>query len=89
MSYMKIYDPALYKSHSDAIHYFIKLGHLDYYDFNVCSKEAANRALGYLCINNIPHSYHTVSAVGLCCVTISWSEQDGDHAYCFWCEGEI
>lgn len=90
MSKVKNFDPALYESNFEAIKSFIQEGHCAQYDFNVCTKEAAENALAYLCINNIPHEYHTVGSVGLCLVTISWSDNyNRDHAYCFWCEGEI
>lgn len=90
MSKIKNYDRALYKSDFEAIKSFIQEGHCARYDFNVCTKKAAENALAYLCINDIPHQYHTISSVGLSLVTISWkSEDSGEHAYCFWCEGEF
>ena len=89
MSKVKNFNPALYKSHFDAVKSFIKKGRCAQYDFNVCTKDAANNALAYLCVNDIPHSYHTVGALGLYCITITWETNEESNAYCFWCEGEI
>lgn len=89
MSKIKNFDPAMYESHFEAVKQFIQEGHCAQYDFNVCTKKAAENALVYLCLNDIPHHYHTASLCGLYCTTISW-EVDGQYcAYCFWCEGEI
>ena len=89
MSKIKNFDPALYESHFDAVKSIIQKGHVKEYDFPVCSKEAAEAALIYLCVNEVPHHYHVVGALDMYCVTIGWEEEDGDYAYCFWCEGEI
>lgn len=90
MSKIKKFNPALYESHFEAVKHFVQEGHCAQYDFNVCTKKAAENALAYLCLNNIPHEYHTVGSLGLCLVTITWDDKDtGDHAYCFWCEGEV
>ena len=89
MSKIKNFDPALYESHFEAVKQFIQEGHCAEYDFNVCTKEAANNALTYLCVNDIPHHYHTVGALGLYCVAIGWKENGQEYSYCFWCEGEV
>lgn len=89
MSRIKDFNPAMYESNFEAIKTFIKEGHSDQYDFNVCTKRAAENALMYLCVNDIQHTYHVVSACGLYCTTISWADETGNCAYCFWCEGEI
>lgn len=89
MSKIKNFDSALYESHFEAIKSFIQEGHCAQYDFNVCTKEAAEKALYYLCVNDIPHRYHTVGLCGMYCTTISWEEDGQDYAYCFFCEGEV
>ena len=90
MSKVKSFSPTLYESHFEAIKHFIHEGPCAQYDFNVCTKEAAENALAYLCLNDIPHQYHMIGSLGLCLVTISWQdEKTGEHAYCFWCEGEV
>jgi hypothetical protein len=89
MSKIKNFDPALYKSHFEAVKHFIQEGRHEEYDFNVCTKKAAENALAYLCINDIPHHYHTVGLCGLYCMTIGWEIDGQDYAYCFWCEGEV
>ena len=89
MSNIKKFDPALYKSHFDAIKSFIQEGHCAQYDFNVCTKKAAENALAYLCVNDIPHHIHTVGAYGMYCTTIAWETNEESNAYCFWCEEEI
>lgn len=81
---------ALYKSNFDAIKSIIQEGRCAQYDFNVCSKKAAAEALFYLCENNVPHNYCSIGNLGLQLITISWEDKDSEeHAYCFWCEGEI
>lgn len=92
MSKVKNFDRAQYKSNFDAIRSIIQEGHCAQYDFNVCSKKAAEEALFYLCENNIPHNYCSIGCLGLQLqlMTISWDDEDSEeHAYCFWCEGEI
>lgn len=89
MSNIKNFDPALYESHFDAIKSFIQKGHCARYDFNVYTKKAAENALAYLCVNDIPHHIHTVGAYGMYCTTIAWETNEESNAYCFWCEGEI
>ena len=89
MSKIKNFDPALYKSHFEAVRSFIQEGHCPEYDFNVCTKEAASNALAYLCMNNIPHHIHSIGACGLYCTTIAWETEEESNAYCFWCEGEV
>ena len=89
MSKIKNFDPALYESHFEAVKHFITEDHCAQYDFNVCTKRAAENALAYLCINDIPHHYHTVGLCGLYCTTIGWKVDGQDYAYCFWCEEEI
>lgn len=89
MSRIKDFIPATYESNLEAVKHFISEGHSNQYDFNVCTKKAAENALMYLCINDIPHTYHVVRAVGLYCTTISWADETGNCAYCFWCEGEV
>ena len=89
MSKIKNFDPALYKSHFEAVRSFIQEGHCPEYDFNVCTKEAASNALAYLCMNDIPHHIHSIGACGLYCTTIAWETEEESNAYCFWCEGEV
>ena len=89
MSKIKNFDPALYKSHFEAVKHFIQEGRREEYDFSVSSKEAAENALAYLCVNDIPHHYHTVGAFGMYCVTIAWEVDGEDYAYCFWCKGDL
>lgn len=89
MSKIKNFDRALYKSSFEAVKYFIQEGRCDEYDFSVSSKEAAENALAYLCINNIPHHYHSVGGVGLYVTTISWEEDGQEFSYSFWHKGEI
>lgn len=89
MGKMKNFSPALYESHFEAVKHFITEGHSAQYDFNVCTKEAAENALFYLCMNNIPHHYHAVALCDMYCTTIGWDDGGQDYAYCFFCEGEI
>lgn len=89
MSKIKNFEPALYESHFEAVKHFIQEGYCEQYDFNVCTKQAAENALAYLCVNNIPHYYRVIRALGLYCTTIVWEVDDQDDAFCFWCEGEI
>lgn len=89
MSMIKNFDPALYKSHFEAVKQFVQEGHCAEYDFNVCTKKAASNALAYLCVNHISHQVHSVGAFGLYCITIAWETSEESNAYCFWCEGEI
>lgn len=89
MSKIKNFDFALYESHFEAIKSFIQEGHLARYDFNVCTKKAAENALAYLCVNDIPHHYHTVRLCGMYCITIGWKEDGQNRSYCFFCEGEV
>ena len=89
MSNIKNFDRVLYESDFKAIKSFIQEGHIEQYDFNVCTKKAAENALTYLCVNDIPHHYHTVGALGIYCVTIAWEVNGEDYAYCFWCEGDL
>ena len=85
MSKMKELDRTQYGSDYDAIVSIIQEGHLDNYDFNVCSADAITEALAYLCINDIPHHYHIVHSLGLSLVTITLGAND-DFTYCCWSE---
>jgi hypothetical protein len=85
MGQMKNFDPALYSCEYDAVVNFIQEGHLSNYDFNVCSADAVVNALAYLCINDIPHHYHLVSALGISVMTISFGN-DVEYSYSFWTE---
>ena len=89
MSKIKNFDPALYKSHFEAVKHFVHEGRREDYDFSVSTKEAAENALAYLCINNIPHHYHSVGGVGLYITTIGWEENGQEFSYSFWHKGEI
>ena len=89
MSKIKNFDPVLYESHFEAVKQFIQEGRRDEYDFSVSSKEAAENALAYLCVNNIPHQYHSVGGVGLYITTITWEEEGQEYSYSFWHQGEI
>lgn len=89
MSNVKNFSPALYESHFEAVKHFIREGRCAQYDFNICTKKAAENALAYLCVNDIPHQYHTIGACGFYCTTISWEDSGEYYTYCFWCEGEV
>jgi hypothetical protein len=82
MSKIKEYDRALYGSNFEAIKSFIDEGQLPNYSFGVCSMEAFNRALTYLCLNDIPHSYTYYGEFIPTIITLTW--EDGN--YTFWCE---
>lgn len=82
MSKIKNFDRALYKSDFDAVAGLIKEGHSDNYDFNVCSIEAFENALTYLCVNDIKHTYHTYYAFGLMLISIVFGDE---YSYSFWC----
>ena len=84
MSKIKDLNCVLYESHFEAIKTFIKEGQLDRYAFPVSSRASTLNALAYLCVNDIPHSYHVVNAHGVVLVTLSWT----DGSYSFWCEEE-
>lgn len=85
MGQMKNFDPALYNSDYDSVVDFIKEGHLSNYDFNVCSAEAVVNVLAYLCINDVPHHYHIVSALDISLMTISFGK-NMEYSYSFWTE---
>ena len=89
MSNVKNFSPALYESHFEAVKHFVHEGRREDYDFSVSTKEAAENALAYLCINDIPHHYHSVGGVGLYITTISWEENGQEFSYSFWHKGEI
>lgn len=82
MSKIKEYDRALYDSNFEAVKSFIDEGRLPNYSFGVCSMEAFNRALAYLCLNDIPHSYTCHCNFTPTIITLIW--EDGN--YTFWCE---
>lgn len=85
MSKMKNFDRALYKSDFDAVVTFVKEGRLSNYDFNVCSAEGFDNVLGYLCINNIPHTYQSYKAIdGLTLISIVFGDE-AQRSYSFWC----
>ena len=85
MSKIKNYDRALYKSDFDAVVHFIREGHLSEYDFSVCSAEGFENALGYLCVNNIPHTYQSYNAIdGLTLISIVFGDE-ARRSYSFWC----
>ena len=85
MSKMKNYDRALYKSDFDAVVHFVKESYLTNYDFNVCSAEGFDNVLGYLCVNNISHTFHRVDAFGLALITIVFGNEV-EYSYSFWCK---
>lgn len=87
MSKIKNLDRAQYKSDYDAIVSIVKESYLPNYDFNVCSKEGFNNILAYLCLNDIPHSYHLVNGYGISCITINFGDVV-EYSYSFWCEYE-
>ena len=89
MSKAKEFNPAMYESHFEAVKGFISDGHIECYDFSVCTKQAFSNALAYLCMNNIDHSFHTVASHGLYLVTLSWNNKGVNGCYSFWCEGEL
>jgi hypothetical protein len=83
MSKIKNFCRSLYKSDYDAVVSFVKDGHLDTYDFNVCSSDGFKNVLGYLCFNNIPHCYYIVKSVGLSLITVTFGD-NYSHTYSFW-----
>lgn len=89
MSIIKNFDPMLFSSHFEAVRSFIKEGRCAQYDFNVCSKRAAENAIVYLDMNNIPYTVHSVGLCGFYCVTIAWKAADIYSSYCFYCEEEL
>ena len=89
MSNIKNFDPAQYESHFEAVKHFVHEGRREDYDFSVSTKEAAENALAYLCINDIPHHYHSVGGVGLYITTIGWEENGQEFSYSFWHKGDI
>lgn len=82
---MKNFDRALYESDFDAVMSFIKEAHLSNYDFPVCSAEGFNNVLGYLCLNNIPHTYHQIEVFNdLSLISIVFGD-NVEYSCSFWC----
>lgn len=87
MSKMKNYDRALYPSIGRALHELRE--HHRYTDSTVFSPLALEDCLGFLCVNNIPHSYSRSNAGGIFgatdVVSLTWTEEDGEY-YISWYE---
>ena len=87
MSKMKNYDRTLYPTIGRALH-DLREQHR-YTDTNVYSPLALEECLGFLCVNDIPHSYTRHNANGLFgatdVVSLVWTEEDGEY-YISWYE---
>lgn len=79
MSKMKNYDLALYPSIEKALHALRE--HHRYTDSVIFSPLALEECLGFLCVNNIPHSYVRSNPNGMFgatdIVSLTWTEEDG------------
>lgn len=72
----------MYISTFEAIKSFVDEGILPNYSFGVSSMESFNKALAFLCMNDIPHSYTYYQHLTPTIVTLTWE----DGSYTFWCE---
>ena len=77
----------MYESDYEAINQFITESAQKNGGF--CTQDGFDLALGYLCFNDIKHSYTVTTVYGVSLVCIEWNEGGEEQNYLFWGKGVI